>query len=232
MSAACDIVVLISGSGSNLQAIIDAVDRGLIEGRIAAVISNEPDAYGLTRAANGGIPTEVLNHRQFPDREAFDRRLIERILSFRPDVVVLAGFMRILTRFVVEPLSDRLLNIHPSLLPKYRGLHTHRRALEAGDKQAGCSVHFATMELDGGPVIIQASVPVLPDDDPDSLAARVLKKEHVIYPLVVKWFCEGRLRLRGDRVYMDDTMLDTPLQLDSLDEADLAGIEAVSAENG
>jgi len=231
MKVPCNIVVLISGGGSNLQAIIDAVDRGLIDGCIVAVISNETGAFGLKRAANAGIHAEVLEHRRFPNREAFDRELIARIRSFAPDLVVLAGFMRILTHLVVDPLSDHLVNIHPSLLPKYRGLNTHRRALEAGDSRAGCSVHFATMELDGGPVILQASLPVHRGEDPDSLAARVLEKEHVIYPLVVKWFCEGRLKLRGDRVHMDGMTLDCPLQLDSLDETELAGFGGVQAAN-
>jgi len=227
MNAPYNFVALISGGGSNLQAIIDAVNNGLIDGRIAAVISNEPDAFGLTRATNAGIHAEVLDHRQFPDRETFDRKLITRIRSFDPDLVVLAGFMRILTHLVVDPLSDRLLNIHPSLLPKYRGLHTHRRALEAGDSQHGCSVHFATMELDGGPVILQATVPVHPDDDPGSLAARVLKKEHVIYPLVVRWFCQGRLELREGKVHFDGNRLDTPLQLEKLDATEVSGIDSL-----
>ncbi|MEA3413024.1 MAG: phosphoribosylglycinamide formyltransferase [Pseudomonadota bacterium] len=229
MNDPCNIVVLISGGGSNLQAIIDAIDHRLIRARITAVISNERDAFGLTRATNAGIHTEVVDHRQFPDREAFDRQLIARIHSFAPDVVVLAGFMRILTHLVVDPLADRLLNIHPSLLPKYRGLHTHRRALETGDPQHGCSVHFATMELDGGPVILQASVPIHSGDDETSLAARVLEKEHVVYPLAVSWFCDGRLELREGRVWMDGAMLDAPLRLENLDDAEPARFQSSSA---
>ncbi len=212
----CRIVVLISGGGTNLQALIDASAAGWIPGRIVNVISNEPDAFGLERARRAGIPTEVLDHRTFPTREAFDVALRARIEAYRPDVVALAGFMRILGAGIVSAFRGRMLNIHPSLLPKFRGLHTHRRALEAGEAQHGASVHFVTDELDGGPVILQAAVPVLQGDDERRLAARVLEKEHVIYPLVVRWLCEGRLAMRGDRVWFDGRPLQRPLRLEAL----------------
>ncbi len=209
-------VVLISGSGSNLQAILDAVAAGRIPGEIRAVISNRAEAYGLVRARHAAIPTEVVDERDFPDRRAFDRALRARIEAYAPDLVVLAGFMLILGEALLVPFQGRMLNIHPSLLPELRGLHTHRRALEAGLARHGASVHFVSRELDGGPVIIQASVPVRPGDTPQTLAERVLEKEHVIYPLAVGWFCEGRLRLEDGRVHLDGTALSGPLQLEDL----------------
>ncbi len=211
------IVVLVSGSGSNLQALIDAVSERRIRGRIAAVLSNNPQAYGLERARRAGIPTEVVDHRDFPSREAFDRALAERIDRYRPDLVILAGFMRILTPDFVRHYQGRMLNIHPSLLPKYRGLDTHARALAAGEREHGVSVHFVTPELDGGPVIAQARVPVLPDDTPETLAARVLEREHRLYPLVTSWYTAGRLALDDDRVLFDGRPLDAPLQLDEIE---------------
>ncbi len=211
------IVVLVSGSGSNLQALIDAVAEGRIRGRIAAVLSNNPQAYGLERARRAGIPTEVVDHRDFSSREDFDRALAEHIDRYRPDLVILAGFMRILTPEFVRHYQGRMLNIHPSLLPKYRGLDTHARAIAAGDREHGVSVHFVTPELDGGPVIAQARVPVLPDDTPETLAARVLQREHRLYPLVTSWYTEGRLALDDDRVLFDGRPLDAPLQLDEIE---------------
>lgn len=206
------LVVLISGSGSNLQAIIDACAGGTIEGEVVAVISNRPDAYGLERARRAGIRAEVLDHTGFADREAFDHALIERIDTHRPDLVILAGFMRILTPISVQHYNGRLLNIHPSLLPDFQGLHTHRRALEAGHTLHGASVHFVTEELDGGPVILRAEVPVLPGDDEQTLAARVLEQEHRIYPTVIQWFAEGRLRLYSThRVLLDGKWLPGPV---------------------
>ncbi len=206
------LVVLISGSGSNLQAIIDACAGGTIEGEVVAVISNRPDAYGLERARRAGIRAEVLDHTGFADREAFDHALIERIDTHRPDLVILAGFMRILTPISVQHYNGRLLNIHPSLLPDFQGLHTHRRALEAGHTLHGASVHFVTEELDGGPVILRAEVPVLPGDDEQTLAARVLEQEHRIYPTVIQWFAEGRLRLDSThRVLLDGKWLPGPV---------------------
>jgi phosphoribosylglycinamide formyltransferase-1 len=201
------IVVLISGSGSNLQAIIDRIEAGQIPGRIVAVISNREDAYGLTRAANAGIEGKVLDHKPFADRQAFDQALQETIDSYAPDLVVLAGFMRILTPEFVRHYAGRLFNIHPSLLPKYKGLHTHQRALDAGDTEHGCTVHFVTEELDGGPLIVQAAIPVQADDSADSLQQRVHRLEHQIYPLAVEWFCAGRLQLTEQGVLLDGTLL-------------------------
>lgn len=186
------IVVLISGSGSNLQSIIDASLNDLpVE--IRAVISNKADAYGLVRAEKAGIPTAVLDHKAFADRAAYDAALSELIDSYRPELVVLAGFMRILSDDFVRHYDGRMMNIHPSLLPKYRGLNTHARAIEAGDSEAGCTVHFVTPELDAGPTIIQARVPILEGDTPELLAARVLEQEHRIYPEAIRRFAEGEL---------------------------------------
>ncbi|MCM2321510.1 MAG: phosphoribosylglycinamide formyltransferase [Pseudomonas sp.] len=202
----CNVVVLISGSGSNLQALIDSLGEDN-PARICAVISNRADAYGLTRAQNAGIATAVLDHKTFAGREAFDAALIEAIDAHQPDLVVLAGFMRILTPGFVQHYAGRLFNIHPSLLPKYKGMHTHQRALEAGDAEHGCSVHFVTEELDGGPLIVQAVVPVQPGDSAETLASRVQIGEHRIYPLAVRWFAEGRLRLTSRGVELDGTHL-------------------------
>ncbi|MDE1168935.1 MAG: phosphoribosylglycinamide formyltransferase [Pseudomonas sp.] len=195
MHATCDVVVLLSGTGSNLQALIDSTQAGDNPARIRAVISNRADAYGLQRAQDAGIATAVLDHKAFEGREAFDAALVELIDSFSPSLVVLAGFMRILSGDFVRHYQGRLLNIHPSLLPKYKGLHTHQRALEAGDAEHGCSVHFVTEELDGGPLVVQAVIPVELEDTPASLAQRVHAQEHQIYPLAVRWFAEGRLSL-------------------------------------
>lgn len=203
------LVVLISGSGSNLQAIIDGASQDLPVD-IRAVISNRTDAYGLERAGHAGIDTRVLDHREFQDRESYDRSLADLVESYEPELVVLAGFMRILTPEFVKRFQGRMINIHPSLLPKYRGLHTHQRALDAGDSVHGASVHFVTEELDGGPVVLQARVPVLSVDDSDSLAARVLKKEHVIYPTVVRWIAEGKIRMRDGRIFKDGRELESP----------------------
>jgi phosphoribosylglycinamide formyltransferase-1 len=197
------IVVLISGSGSNLQAIIDA----RIDAEIACVISNRPDAFGLERARNAAITAITIDHRQFGSREAFDAELMRTIDAQHPDLVVLAGFMRILTADFVTHYRGRLVNIHPSLLPKYTGLHTHRRALEAGDAEHGATVHFVTEQLDGGPAIMQARMPIKPDDTEQSLAARLLLQEHAIYPLAVQWFIEGRLQLDDNRVLLDGNEL-------------------------
>ncbi len=202
------IVILISGSGSNMQAIIDAVDSGEIPGHISAVISNRPDAFGLERAQAAGILTEVVDHTEFKSREIFDLNLIRKIDEFEPDLVILAGFMRILTPDFVRRYSGKLINIHPSLLPKYQGLHTHRRAIEAGDSEHGASVHFVTEELDGGPAFIQASVPVKEGDTPELLAKRVLIQEHKIFPIAVKWFMEGRVQLENGIPHMDGVSLE------------------------
>jgi phosphoribosylglycinamide formyltransferase-1 len=206
------VVVLISGGGSNLQALIDGAVDGYLPIELRAVVSNEPDAFGLQRASAAGIETQVLSHRQFDGREAYDQALMELIDGFTPGLVVLAGFMRILTPAFVDHYRGRLLNIHPSLLPRFRGLHTHQRVLESGDLEHGASVHFVTEELDGGPLVLQVRVPIQADDDADALAARVLKHEHRIYPQVVRWFAEGRLRMAesGDLV-LDDGVLAAPV---------------------
>ena len=203
---ACNVVVLISGSGSNLQALIDS--QGPTNPmRIVAVISNRADAYGLERARAAGIPTRVLSHRDYADREAFDSALVEAVDAYGPDLVVLAGFMRILTAGFVRHYRGRLLNIHPSLLPRHKGLDTHRRALEAGDPEHGCSVHFVTEELDGGPVALQAGVPIAPGESLDALVERVHQQEHLIYPLAMRWFAEGRLRLAEQGAMLDGQLL-------------------------
>jgi phosphoribosylglycinamide formyltransferase-1 len=209
-AAKLPVVVLISGSGSNLQAIIDGASADLpVE--IRAVISNKSDAYGLERARTAGIETRVLDHREYEDRESYDSALGDLVEEFEPGLVILAGFMRILTPEFVQRFRGRMFNIHPSLLPKYRGLHTHERAIEAGEKEHGASVHFVTEELDGGPLILQVRVPVEADDTPDSLAARVLTQEHIIYPTAVRWFAQGRLDIDDNRVIKDGTPLDGPV---------------------
>ncbi|MCQ3827879.1 phosphoribosylglycinamide formyltransferase [Microbulbifer elongatus] len=203
----CRTVVLISGSGSNLQTFLDAAASGDSGYTVEAVISNKADAYGLTRAQNAGVPTEVLSHRDFNDRDSFDQAMAKLIDGYQPDLVILAGFMRILTPGFVRHFSGRLLNIHPSLLPKYQGLHTHQRALDAGDREHGATVHFVTEELDGGPPILQAAVPIESGDTAESLAQRVLVQEHKIYPMVASWFAQGRLRMVGDRAELDGELL-------------------------
>jgi phosphoribosylglycinamide formyltransferase-1 len=205
------IVVLISGSGSNLQAFIDQTARGELPVEIRAVISNRPDATGLDRARRAGIPAITLDHKQFGDRESFDRALMARIDDYQPALVVLAGFMRLLSDAFVAHYAGRMLNIHPSLLPAFKGLDTHRRAIEARAPEHGASVHFVTAELDGGPVVLQARVPVLPGDDAETLAARVLQQEHRIYPEAIRWFAQGRLRMMGNIAYLDGKPLDAPV---------------------
>ena len=195
-----NIVILISGRGSNMEALIAARDAGSLPVNIAAVISNRPAAMGLETAAKAGIPVHFIDHKAFAGREAFDAALAECIDSFAPDLVVLAGFMRILTEGFVRHYEGRLMNIHPSLLPAFPGLHTHQRALEEGVRVHGCTVHFVTPTLDHGPVIIQAAIPVLDDDTEESLAARILVQEHKVYPQAVCWFAEDKLRLDNGRV--------------------------------
>ncbi|MGV6826300.1 MAG: phosphoribosylglycinamide formyltransferase [bacterium] len=212
---AIPVVVLISGSGTNLQALIDAC-RGDFPAKIVAVISNRPDVRGLGRATDAGIPTAVIDHTEYDSREAFDTALAGMIDQFTPKLVVLAGFMRILTPGFVLHYLGKLLNIHPSLLPRYPGLNTHQRALDNGDRLHGASIHFVTTELDGGPVILQASVPVHPEDDADTLAARVLEQEHKIYPLAVRWFAEGRLTLDNETPLLDQKPVIEPLQLEAI----------------
>ena len=208
------LVVLISGRGSNLQAILDQAASGELPVEVAAVISNRPGVQGLERARQAGVLALELDHKLFADRPEFEAALIELIDRYRPDLVILAGFMRALTPGFTEHYRGRLFNIHPSLLPRFRGLHTHERALAAGETEHGASIHFVTAELDGGPVIVQARVPVLPGDDPDTLAVRVLEQEHRLYPLAIRWFAEGRLRLDGERVWFDGKPLAEPLRLE------------------
>jgi phosphoribosylglycinamide formyltransferase-1 len=195
-----DIVVLISGRGSNMEAIVQACATEGWNARIAAVVSNQPDASGLAFARARGIATAVVDHREHASREAFDTALREAIDAFAPSLLVLAGFMRILTPGFVSHYAGRMVNVHPSLLPAFTGLHTHRRAIEAGCKAAGATVHFVTAELDHGPIIAQAVVPVLPGDTEETLAARVLAREHVIYPRAVRWLVDDLLRVDGASV--------------------------------
>lgn len=202
-----NIVVLISGSGSNLQALIDACEQKRIPGTIRAVFSNKADAFGLERAREAGIPQHALAASQFASREAFDRELMHEIDAYAPDVVVLAGYMRILSAEFVQHYQGKLLNIHPSLLPKYPGLNTHRQALDNGDTEHGTSVHFVTEELDGGPVILQAKVPVFDGDGEEEITSRVQAQEHAIYPLVVGWFLSGRLKMQDNHAWLDDVKL-------------------------
>lgn len=210
------IVILISGSGTNMQAIAEACAREEIDADISAVISNRPDVQGLQRAEDAGIETQVLDHKAFESREAFDGELIKIIDQYEPELVVLAGFMRILTADFVRRYHGKLINIHPSLLPKYQGLNTHQRALDAGDKEAGVTVHFVTEELDGGPNLIQAAVSILDDDSASTLQARIHKQEHVIYPMAVKWFIDGRMTMAGKHALLDGTLIpETGLRLDA-----------------
>ncbi len=186
---------------------MDSIDSGRINGRISAVISNKDGVFGLERARNAGIATEVLDHKQFDSRKQFDAAMAELIDSYAADLVVLAGFMRILTPEFVRHFQGRMLNIHPSLLPKYKGLHTHQRALEAGDSQHGCTVHFVTEELDGGPLLVQGAVSIDPDDTEESLQQKVHKVEHQIYPLAVEWLCADRAKWTSEGVILDDSNL-------------------------
>lgn len=203
-----NIVILISGRGSNMQAIVEAQLPGA---RIAAVIANRPDAAGLAWAAERGIATAALDHKAFASREDFDAALAAQIDAFTPDLVVLAGFMRILTPGFTQHYAGRMFNIHPSLLPAFPGLHTHQRALDAGCRLAGATVHFVTAELDHGPIVAQGAVAVADDDSADSLAAKVLQVEHQLYPQAVRWFVEGRLTLDGQRVRVDGGCADGAL---------------------
>jgi len=201
-TASLPIVVLISGRGSNLQAIIDSVQDGLPVD-IRAVISSRADAEGLERARQAGIATQVIQRRDHPDGDTFDATLMAAIDACTPKLVVLAGFMLILGKTFVQHYAGRMINIHPSLLPQFRGLHTHQRAIDAGVDRHGASVHFVTDELDGGPVVLQVSVPVHPQDDANTLAARVLAQEHHILPLALRWLAEGRLQLQDNQVLFD-----------------------------
>lgn len=205
--APCRVVVLISGSGTNLQALIDAQEADKIPIHIAAVISNRPDVKGLQRAADAGITAQTLDHKGFDSREAFDEALMSLIDSHGADLVVLAGFMRILTPEFTHHYLGRMLNIHPSLLPKYQGLHTHQRAIDAGDECHGVTVHFVTAELDGGPAVIQAKVSIESEDTADSLAQRVQAQEHIIYPQAIEWFAKGELSMENGKTLLNGELL-------------------------
>ncbi|WP_034899134.1 phosphoribosylglycinamide formyltransferase [Paraglaciecola psychrophila] len=201
------IVVLLSGNGSNLQAIIDEISRQKINAKIVAVIANQKTAYGLIRAENAGIPAICIDHTSFASREDYDTQMASCINEFNPNLIVLAGFMRILTPAFVENYQGRILNIHPSLLPKYKGLQTHQRAIDAGDEEHGASVHFVTPELDGGPVVLQSKVPIFEQQDAQELADRVQQQERQMYPLVIKWFCEDRLKMIDNKAVLDNQIL-------------------------
>ena len=209
------LAVLISGNGSNLQALLDAARRGDIAAEPRVVISDQPGAFGLERATRAGVATRILPAAGYRDRASYDAALAELLAASDVELVALAGFMRILSAEIVQRYAGRMLNIHPALLPRYRGLHTHRRVLEAGDRVHGASVHFVTEELDGGPVVVQARTPVLDGDDETRLAARVLRVEHRIYPLAVGWFASGRLELRDGRPHLDGVALDAPVSYDA-----------------
>jgi phosphoribosylglycinamide formyltransferase 1 len=194
------IVILISGRGSNMRSIVETCESEQWPAQVVSVISNRPNAAGLEFAAARGVATVVVDHKAFSTRDAFDVAIADAIDGYAPDLIVLAGFMRILGPACVRRYEGRMLNIHPSLLPAFPGLHTHRRAIEAGCKIAGATVHFVTAQLDHGPIVVQAAVPVLPHDDEDTLADRVLAKEHVIYPRAVRWFVQGELRIEQGAV--------------------------------
>ncbi|HTJ17450.1 MAG TPA: phosphoribosylglycinamide formyltransferase [Steroidobacteraceae bacterium] len=206
------IAILISGRGSNMRVIVERAAAGTLPVDVRVVVSDKPSAEGLSLAADMNIATRVLEPRDFPDRPAYDRALVELLRQFQPQLVLLAGFMRILTPQFIGAFAGRMLNVHPSLLPKYPGLHTHRRCLEAGDAAHGASIHFVTEQLDGGPVVLQAEVPVVPGDTEITLSARVQQAEHKIYPQAIDWFARGRLLLQNGRAWLDGKPLDAPLR--------------------
>lgn len=207
------ILVLASGSGTNFQALMDASRERDFPGQIIALGCNQPKAPVLEKAAQANVETFTVNHKEFGSREEFDAALMAHILRHNPDLIVLAGFMRILTPGFARAFRGKLINIHPSLLPKYTGLNTHQRVLDAGDQTHGASIHFITEELDGGPVIASAEVTVTPEDSNETLADKVQQKEHLLYPIVVRWFCEGRIQLGDDQVLFDGQVLKTPMRL-------------------
>jgi len=208
-----NILVLISGSGSNLQALIEAQKQADFFGKIVAVISNKANVLGLERATSANIPALTLQHIDYPSREAFDTALAKTIKTYDPDLIILAGFMRILTTDFVENFRGKLLNIHPSLLPKYPGLHTHKRALENKDEYHGSSVHFVTEELDGGPLIAQSKTKIANDETEESLIKKVLKLEHQLYPQVAKWFVNDQIKLENNEVFFENKKLEHIIQL-------------------
>ncbi len=203
MARQIPIAVLVSGSGTNLQAIIDQIEAKRLDAKIEVVLSNKADAYGLVRAKNHGIATEVLDHKQFPSREAYDQAVVDILRARGVELVVLAGFMRLLSPVFVKAFSNRIMNIHPALLPSFPGLHVQKKAVDHGVRFSGCTVHFVNEECDEGPIIIQAVVPVFPDDSEESLAARILKQEHRIYPRAIQLYAEGQLRVEERRVLVD-----------------------------
>lgn len=213
MSKRCRTVILISGSGTNLQAFLDAAREPDYPLDIVGVISDNADAFGLTRAERAGVATAVVSRERNAPRAAFDTALAKAVNGFAPSLVILAGFMRIIAGELIEQYAGRMLNIHPALLPRYKGLHTHRRALEHGDREHGTTVHFVTAQLDDGPSILQAALRIRADDDEASLSARVQAMEHKIYPLVGRWFGEKRLRMHADCAILDDKPLNAPLVL-------------------
>ncbi|MEE2688711.1 MAG: phosphoribosylglycinamide formyltransferase [Pseudomonadota bacterium] len=204
------LAVLISGRGSNLQALIDATIEPTFPAEITRIISNEPDAAGLERAVEADISSTIVPHRDYLDRQSFEAALDKVVRDSGAELIVLAGFMRLLTRDFVDAWRDKLINIHPSLLPSFKGMHTHERVLEAWVRFTGCTVHYVRPEMDEGPIIIQAAVPVLPGDNKNDLAARILKQEHVIYPLAVRLIAEGRVRVQKERVIIEDAGLSAP----------------------
>jgi phosphoribosylglycinamide formyltransferase 1 len=203
MAKPVSIAVLISGSGTNFQSIIDAIEAKKLDAKIELVLSNKTDAYGLVRAKNHGVATEVLDHKAFASREAYDQAVVDLLRARDVELVVLAGFMRLLSPLFVKAYSNRIMNIHPALLPAFAGLHVQKKAIEHGVRFAGCTVHFVNEECDEGPIIIQAVVPVFPDDTEEGLAARILKQEHRIYPRAIQLYAEGRLHVIGRRVFVD-----------------------------
>ena len=219
------LVVLASGRGSNLQAIIDAAVQGRLAARIAAVISDRAHAFALQRARKAAIIAQALAPKDFADREAYDAALADLVASHRPGLVVLAGFMRVIGGLFVRRFTGRILNIHPSLLPAYPGLDTHKRVLEAGERETGASVHFVTEALDAGPLIAQARMPIRPGDRARDLAARVLELEHVIYPQVIGWFAAGRLEMREGRAWLDGAALDPPIAGSAQQTSQAAGVD-------
>ena len=208
--------VLVSGGGTNLQSLIDKIHQGPCQAEIACVISNIPEVYALQRAAKANIPGQVIQHQAFPDRREFELELLNILQEYHVEIVCLAGFMRVLESTFIDAFTGHILNIHPSLLPKFTGLHTHQRAIDAHEKTHGCSVHFATRELDGGPVILQSKVSVLEEDTAESLARRVLEKEHLIYPKCVEWLCENKIHYSNGLAYYENKPLLAPLLLEEL----------------
>ncbi len=213
------LVVLISGSGSNLQAIIDAIESGQLKARISAVISNRPDAFGLTRAKQYNIPVISLDHKKFANRELFDQKLQQEIQSLNPDLIILAGYMRILSSEFINTFFPKILNVHPSLLPKYQGLNTHQRAMDNNDQYHGVSIHIVTPELDSGPVILQGKFPIETGDNISSLQQKAHQLEHQMYPLVIQWIIEQRLILTDDKPVFEQNPVHTPLILEAMTNA-------------